>query len=103
MLGAAHTAFIHWAADGLEQNVRRARMLLAEVYALLGLGEAASYAHETHEYFVSNESPDWQVAFAHCILAHAAYAAGDMTIYRASFDSVVVALEAIADPEDKKS
>lgn len=103
MLDAAHTAFFHWAACGTEQNVQRAKMLLAEVYTLLGLGEAAlGYAREMHEYFVSHDSPDWEVAFAHCILAHAAHTAGDMTTYRASFDSAVVALEAISDDEDKK-
>jgi hypothetical protein len=39
MLDAAHTAFFHWAACGTEQNVQRARMLLAEVHTLVRLGD----------------------------------------------------------------
>lgn len=88
MLNAAHTAFFHWAVCGTEQNVQRARMLLAEVHTLLSLDEPAlRYAREMHEYFLNSETSDWEIAFAHCILAHAAHTAGDMTTYRDSFDS----------------
>lgn len=103
MLDAAHTAFFHWSACGSEQNVQRARMLLAEVHTLLGLGESAlEYASEMHEFFLSTETPDWEVAFAHCILAHAAHVAADMATYNKSYGDAVAALAAISDPEDKK-
>jgi hypothetical protein len=103
MLDAAHTAFFHWAACGTEQNVQRARMLLAEVHTLVRLGDSAlRYAREMHEYFLNTETSDWEIAFAHCVLAHAAHVAGDVTTYRDSFDNAALALEAIADAEDKK-
>ncbi len=103
MLDAAHTAAFHWAACGTEQNVQRAKMLLAEVHTLLGLGDSAlEYARGMHEYFLSQDTPDWEIAFAHCILAHAAHVAGDDDIYREAFADAKLALEKIADPEDKR-
>jgi hypothetical protein len=41
MLNAAHASAWHWAGVGTELNRMRATMLLAEVHALLGLGQSA--------------------------------------------------------------
>jgi hypothetical protein len=53
-------------------------MLLAQAHALAGQGKSAyGYAIEMHDYFVTRaETPDWELAFAHAIHAHAAFAAG---------------------------
>src|SRR6478736_7451710 len=76
MLNAAHASAWHWAKVGTELQRMRATMLLAEVHALLGLGERAlAHAEEMRAYFLAQQSPDWEIAFSHAIYAHAAHVA----------------------------
>jgi hypothetical protein len=78
MLNAAHAAAFHWNQVGTELNVALAETLLGHVHALLGHGELAMrYAQSSFDFVTLRDSPDWEVAFAHAILAHAAFAAGD--------------------------
>ena len=71
MLDVAHASAWHWGKVGSELNRMRATMLLAEVHALLGMGERAlANAEEMRTYFLAHESPDWEIAFAHAIYAH---------------------------------
>src|SRR5512146_1896119 len=73
MLDAAHAAALHWRAVGTELHAARATMLLAQVHALLGHGALAlPYARASFAFVTSHESADWEVAFAHAILANAA-------------------------------
>src|SRR5512146_1789579 len=73
MLDAAHAAALHWRAVGTELHAARATMLLAHVHALLGHGALAlPYARASFAFVTSHESADWEVAFAHAILANAA-------------------------------
>jgi len=103
MLHAAHAAARHWSSFGLELNDMRAKMLLAEVYALLGQGELAlRLASEMREYFVGQETHDWELAFVFTIHAHAAWAAGEPAAHAESYAAAVEALATIADEENRK-
>jgi hypothetical protein len=103
MLNCAHASAWHWAHIGTELNQMRARMLLAEVHALLGLGVSAfTYASEMRAYFLERETPDWEVAFTHAIYAHACLVNGKINDYRASYATAKAAIEQIADEEDRK-
>ena len=75
MLDAAHASAWHWSQIGTELHRMRAQLLVAEVHALLGMGPSAYVlADEAREYFLSRETPDWEVALTHAVHAHAAYA-----------------------------
>jgi hypothetical protein len=103
MLDAAHAAAWHWGRVGTELNGMRAQMLLAEVHALLGMGASAmQLAEGMRDYFLSRETPDWELAFTHAIYAHAAYAAQKPEVHRRAYAEAVAALASIADPEDRQ-
>jgi hypothetical protein len=102
MLDAAHASAWHWSAVGTELNRMRATMLLAEVHALLGHGPSAfEFAQSMHTYFAANETPDWEIAFAHAILAHAASVAGVSAVHRRAYENATVAILAISSEEDR--
>lgn len=103
MLNAAHASAFHWATMGAELNDMRAKTLLAEVHALLGLGASAlKYADETKAWFLARETEDWEIAYAYVIHAHAAATAGASELHKDSYAQALIALEAIADEEDRK-
>lgn len=103
MLDAAHASAFHWDELGPDLNRMRAMMLLAEVHSLLKLGKTAyAYAEPMLEYFKSIDSPDWELAFAYCIYAHAVSASGLEEAYKGAYQDAVLALEGIRDPEDKQ-
>lgn len=82
MLEAAHAAAYHWRKIGTDVHVARAEMLLAHVHALLGHGTIAMpYARASFASVTSRESPDWEIAFAHAVLANAASAAADAPLH----------------------
>ena len=102
MLDVAHASAWHWGKVGGELNRMRATMLLAEVHALLGMGERAlAHADEMRAYFLAQQSPDWEIAFAHAIYAHAAHVAGRASEHRDAYAEAEAALAAIADDEDR--
>lgn len=102
MLNTAHASAWHWNYAGDILNHMRAKMLLAEVHALLGFGASAfAYAEIMRTYFLGRETPDWELAFAHAVYAHAAHAAGRPEEHRAAYAQAVAALQAIADDEDR--
>jgi len=103
MLDAAHTSALHWAVVGTELNHMRAKMLLAEVHALLGHGATAfAYAREMRKYFLGKaDTPDWEIAFAHAVYAHAAHAAGELAQHRAAYQEAAAAVATVADQEDR--
>ncbi len=103
MLDAAHASAWHWAQVGTELHRMRATTLLAEVHASLGMGATALALAETmREYFLSRDTPDWEVACVHAVHAHAAHAAGRRAEHRQAYAHAAAALEAIADDEDRK-
>ena len=48
------------------------------------------------------DTPDWELAFTHAVHAHAAHAAGRAVEHKASHTRAVAALQAVADPEDRR-
>jgi len=104
MLGAAHAAAWHWFAIGTELHKMRATMLLAQVHALLGdAPRAYAYASQMRAFFLEQQdTPDWELAFAHAIHAHAAHAAGKHAEHQASYEQARKAVDALADPEDRE-
>ena len=103
MLDAAHASAWHWSQIGTELNRMRATMLLAEVHALLDMGlSALALAEEMCSYFVAHECPDWELAFAHAIHAHAAHAVGRLAEYREAYGKAAAALHAISGEGDRK-
>lgn len=102
MLNAAHASAFHWSSVGTELHRMRATMLLAEIHSLLGFHTSAyAYAQEMRAFFTSTQTPDWELAFAHTIHAHASYVNGNMEEYAASFIAAERAIEDIADHEDR--
>ncbi|MGZ8259344.1 MAG: hypothetical protein ACXWUL_02195 [Caldimonas sp.] len=102
MLDAAHASAWHWAQVGTELNRMRATMLLAEVHALLGFGASAlAYAEEMRAYFLTRETPDWELALTHTVFAQAAHAAGRSAEHHDAYARAEAALAAIADAEDR--
>ncbi|MEP6607952.1 MAG: hypothetical protein ABJA83_04675 [Burkholderiaceae bacterium] len=103
MLDASHASAWHWGHIGTELHRIRAMMLLADVYALVGRGSSAlAYAREMRDYFLRTGAPDWEVALAHAIYAHAAAIAGDREQHIASYRLAVDAVAGIADEEDRR-
>lgn len=101
MLDAAHAAAFHWSKVGTELNAARASMLLAHVHALLGHGDMAlGYARTSFDFVMERESPAWEVAFAHAVLANAAAAAGDAVNHAAHYEQART-LGAALDDEDR--
>jgi hypothetical protein len=103
MLDVAHASAHHWAHAGDELNRMRAAMLVAEVHALLGMGPTAlALAEEMRDYFAGREeTPDWELAFAHAIHAHAAATAGREAEHASSYRVAEQAIEAIAGEQDR--
>ncbi|HSI87350.1 MAG: hypothetical protein ACAI35_03065 [Candidatus Methylacidiphilales bacterium] len=106
MIDAAHSASLHWGRVGTELNKVRAAMLLGHVHALAGHGvQAMHYARISHAYFNDaanpNACPDWELAFAHAILANAAHAFGDADLYAEMYASANRLGQVIADPQDR--
>lgn len=103
MLNAAHASAFHWAIIGTELNQVRAKLLLGEVHALLGNGQTAlAYARQNYDYIKSHDQPDWEVAFAHAVLAHAAYAAGEADLYQCQYAKARELGQAITDSQEKE-
>jgi hypothetical protein len=102
MLSVAHASVWHWEQVGTELNRMRAKMLLAEVHALLGFGPSAfSLASEILNYFSTRDTPDWEIALTHTIYAHAAHAAGKSTKHRAAYAKAVAAIGVIENAEER--
>ena len=102
LLVLAHASFWHWNTIGPELNRMRAKMLLAEAYALTGHGSfSIQLADEILIYFQNRETPDWEIAFVLSVHAHAAYASGNEILHRSSYAKATAALDMIKDPIDR--
>ena len=86
MLHCAHAAVHHWSKVGNEHNRALGAMLLGQVHALAGSGTLARrYAQEAFDYVMSRESPAWEVAFVHAILANAASATHEASLHAENY------------------
>lgn len=102
MFHAAHAAAFHWSRAGNELNRARAAMLLGRVHALLGHGDVAlDYALQSHDYIEKHDPPDWEIAFSHAVLAHAAFIAGNLRLFGTHYARARELGAAIADDEDR--
>jgi len=103
LLDAAHAAAFHWSRVGNELHRARAWMLLGHAHAALGLGRTALvYARRSFDALLAGDPPDWEHAFAHAVLAHAAHAAGDAALHREHHARAEELGRAIADPQDRE-
>ena len=93
LLNCAHASATHWAAVGTELHIVRTNMLLAEVHSLLGLSTSYTLATEVLDFFLAQENtPDWEIAFAHTIHAHAAATVGNIPEHSRSYDNAISAI-----------
>jgi len=102
MLHAAHAAAWHWGHIGTPLNTARAELLLGQAYALAGHGDLAlRYARSSFDYIEHHDSPDWERAMAHVVVANAAHAAGDAATQGAHRIEAARLTLAIADAGDR--
>lgn len=103
MLKAAKAAEQEWEKDGDEMERARGAILLGQVFALLGDGEQAlRYAREAFAYVTENDdSPAWQVAFAHAVMANAAAAHGDGSLHKSHYQRAKALGSALTDDEER--
>lgn len=103
MLHCAHAAALHWSKVGTGLHRARATMLLGHVHALLGNGAIAmGYAEASFAYVSSHDSPHWEVAFAHAVLANAAAAAGERDLHAQHYARAQALGAALEDAEDRE-
>ena len=103
MLQRAWAAAYHWFQVGGEVERNRAESLVAHVHGLLGHGDLAmTYAQRNHDFVLGRKSDDWEIAFAHAILANAAHAADRGELHREQYAKAKAVGENLSDPQDKK-
>jgi hypothetical protein len=103
ILEAAHAAAYHWRKVGTDEHAARADMLLAHVNALLGQGSIAmAYAKASSDAITSRASPDWEVAFAHAVLANAASAAINAQLHGRHYALAKTIGFGLADAEERR-
>ena len=102
MLNSAHAAALHWAQVGTPLNDARAQMLLGHVHAILGNGATAQrFARASHAFLTTVDTPDWEIAFSHAVMANAAAAAKDPAAHRLHHAAARAAGDRIAGGEDR--
>jgi hypothetical protein len=102
MLSAAFAAAYLWAQVGTPRNVALAEMLLGHVHALAGHPALAmQHARASYDFAMASDSPDWEVAFAHAVVAHAAAASGDAAMHREHYEQAKALGEALPEEEDR--
>lgn len=103
MLKAAQAAALQWAKAGDELERAQGAILLGQVYALLGDGkQALHYAREAFAYVSENkESPPWQVAFAHAVMANAAAANDERSLHTTHYQRAKTLGSALTDDDER--
>ncbi|MFN8454991.1 MAG: hypothetical protein U0401_10050 [Anaerolineae bacterium] len=103
MLYAAYAAAFHWSKIGQPINDARAEVALAHVHALLGHGQLAQqYARRCLAFFEHNDGEDWDIAFAHAEMAHAAAVTGERELHAHHYAAAQARGAAIEDEEDRR-
>ena len=102
LIALAHTSAFHWSKVGTDLNIARGQMLLGQAYAVVRVGFLAMYyAQLAYDYVLSHESPDWEIAFAHAVLAYAAYADGQTELHKEQYSLAKSLGESLHDEEDR--
>lgn len=107
MIHAAHASRYHWSKAGTTVNLGRGEWQVARVYSVLGRGEPAVWhAARCLAYIeaavTAGEADDWDLAAALEGCARAAMTAGDLAAATDWRTRARAALDAIADPEDRR-
>ena len=102
MLQAANAAMYFWKIIGNAKNHAHAAQLLAHVYALLGLGDAAKhYLAKSSPVFFGEGAEPWELAFAHAVAANVAAATGDSRAHARHYAEAHRLIAAIRGEEDR--
>lgn len=103
MLYLAYASAYHWSKVGTPLHNARADVTLAHAHASLGHGEMSlHYAQRCLAFFESNAGEDWDIAFAHAEVAHAAAVLGDAELHAKHFAAAKACGAAIAGDEDRR-
>lgn len=103
MVASAYASAFHWSKIGKPVNQARADVTLAHVHSLLGNADLALKHAKSCLAFVSGgDCEDWDVAFAHAEMAHAAAAARDGALHAKHYALAKQTGEAIKDEEDRR-
>lgn len=103
MLSTAFASAYHWAQLKSPLNDARADVTVAHVLALLNQGPLAlEYARRCLAFFESQGGEDWDLAFAHAELAHAAAKCGDHTLHSYHYARARELGEAIQEADDRQ-
>jgi DNA-binding transcriptional MerR regulator len=104
LVDTAHASAWHWRQVGTTANIVRAHGMCSRVYAVLGRGEAAvHHARRANEVLAAGGDgiEDWDAAAAAEAMARALAVSGDLAGAADWKRRAAVALEAVADPEDR--
>jgi DNA-binding transcriptional MerR regulator len=103
MIHSAHASRYHWGEVGEGVNLARGEWQCSRVYAVLGRAEPALW-HARRCLAINDEngSADWDIASAYEAMARAHLAAGDLVGMAAWKAKATVALDGIADADDRE-
>lgn len=102
MLQAAHAAMYLWKVVGNARNHAYAAQLVAQVYALLGFGEAARrFQEKSQRAFFGEGAEPWERAMAHAVAANVAAACKDAEARREHYAKAASLLETLPEVEQK--
>ena len=103
MLQQAFASAWHWSKAGTALNGARADVTIAHVLSLLGHGSLAlEHARRSLAYLEAHPAEDWDLAFAHAEIAHAAAVLGDGALHANHFALAKQLGAAIAEDEDRQ-
>lgn len=102
MLYQAFASAWHWSKVGTALNGARADVTIAHVLCLLDHGtHALEHARRCLKYLEAHPAEDWDLAFAHAEIAHAAAVLGDGTLHANHYALARQLGAAIAEDEDR--
>jgi len=103
MVNLAYAAALHWSKVGKPIHQARADVTLAHALSLTNRGELAlKHAQRCLVFFETNPSEDWDVAFAHAEVAHAAAVQGNANLHAQHYTLAKEHGLAIHDETDRK-
>jgi hypothetical protein len=103
MINLAYAAVLHWSKVGKPIHQARADVTLAHALALAGHGELAlRHAQRCLAFFEANPAEDWDIAFAHAEVAHAAAVEGNASLHAKHYALAQEHGQVIQDETDRK-